>query len=88
MSDLDLICTVLGYGVEELLIPDPDKVSSGTREQKGPAATADASAGSPKVTPRRRDGRSLPRARWRAVVPPSCADCLAMGVCNRFRNRS
>ena len=62
LSDLDVICAVLGCGVEELLIPEPDKVSSGTREQEGPAASASASAGPPKVTPRRRGGRSLPPA--------------------------
>ena len=50
-----------GRGVEELLIPEPDKVSSG-KEQDGQAAVAASSAGPPKVTPRRRDGRSLPPA--------------------------
>jgi DNA-binding Xre family transcriptional regulator len=58
LSDLDVICAVLGCGVEELLIPEPDKVSQGT-EQDQPAA-ASAVAGPPPVTPRRRDGRSLP----------------------------
>ena len=57
LSDLDVICAVLGCGVEELLIPEPDKVSRGT-EQQGQAVAASASA----VTPRRRDGRSLPPA--------------------------
>jgi DNA-binding Xre family transcriptional regulator len=62
LSDLDVICAVLGCGVGELLIPEPGKVSSGTREQEGQAAAAAASAGPPKVTPRRHDGRSLPPA--------------------------
>jgi len=62
LSDLDVICAVLGCGVGELLIPEPGKVSSGTREREGQAAAASASAGPPKVTPRRRDGRSLPPA--------------------------
>jgi DNA-binding Xre family transcriptional regulator len=62
LSDLDMICAVLGCGVEELLIPEPDKVSSG-KEQEGQAAAAAASAvAPPAVTPRRRDGRSLPPA--------------------------
>ena len=61
LSDLDVICAVLGCGVGELLIPEPDKVSSG-REQEGQAAAASASAAPPPVTPRRRDGRSLPPA--------------------------
>jgi len=62
LSDLDVICAVLGCGVEELLIPEPGKASSGTREREGQAAAASVSAGPPKVTPRRRDGRSLPPA--------------------------
>ena len=59
LSDLDVICAVLGCGVEELLIPEPDKVSSG-REQEGQAAAASSASGPSAVTPRRRDGRSLP----------------------------
>jgi len=61
LSDLDVICAVLGCGVEELLIPEPDKVSQSTEQQDHPAA-ASATAGPPPVTPRRRDGRSLPPA--------------------------
>jgi len=61
LSDLDVICAVLGCGVEELLVPEPEKVSAG-KEQESKAAAASASAGPPKVTPRRRDGRSLPPA--------------------------
>jgi DNA-binding Xre family transcriptional regulator len=59
LSDLDVICAVLGCGVEELLIPEPEKVSAGG-EQENQAVAAAASEGPPKVTPRRRDGRSLP----------------------------
>jgi DNA-binding Xre family transcriptional regulator len=59
LSDLDVICAVLGCGVEELLIPEPDKVSSGKDQEDQPAAST---AGPPAVTPRRRDGRSLPPA--------------------------
>jgi DNA-binding Xre family transcriptional regulator len=60
LSDLDVICAVLGCGVEELLIPEPGKVGRG-KEQEDQAA-ASAAAGPPPVTPRRRDGRSLPPA--------------------------
>jgi DNA-binding Xre family transcriptional regulator len=60
LSDLDVICAVLGCGVEELLIPEPDKVSRGTEQDQ--AAAASSAAGPPPVTPRRRDGRSLPPA--------------------------
>ena len=61
LSDLDVICAVVGCGVEELLIPEPDKVSS-VKEQEGQAAAAASAAAPPAVTPRRRDGRSLPPA--------------------------
>ena len=61
LSDLDVICAVLGCGVGELLVPEPEKVSVG-KEQESKAAAASASAGPPKVAPRRRDGRSLPPA--------------------------
>ena len=60
-KEQSLLMRVLGCGVEELLIPEPDKVSSGKQEDSQ-AAVASASAGPPTVTPRRRDGRSLPPA--------------------------
>jgi DNA-binding Xre family transcriptional regulator len=61
LSDLDVICAVLGCGAGELLIPEPDKVTP-AEEQESQAVAASGSAGPPKVTPRRRDGRSLPHA--------------------------
>jgi DNA-binding Xre family transcriptional regulator len=61
LSDLDVICAVLGCGIGELLIPEPEKVSSG-EEQEAPAAAGASAAGPPAVIPRRRDGRSLPPA--------------------------
>ena len=60
LSDLDVICAVLGCEVGELLISEPEKVSP-AKEQEGQAGAASA-AGPPAVTPRRRDGRSLPPA--------------------------
>ena len=45
----------------DLLIPEPGKVSSG-KEQEGQPAAAASAAAPPAVTPRRRDGRSLPPA--------------------------
>jgi DNA-binding Xre family transcriptional regulator len=60
LSDLDVICAVLDCGVGELLIPEPHKVRR-AGEQDQPAAASSA-AGPPPVTPRRRDGRSLPPA--------------------------
>ena len=62
LSDLDVICAVLGCGVEELLIPEPDKVTraGGNRQDPPAAASSASSTAGPAVTPRRRDGRSLP----------------------------
>ena len=61
LSDLDVICAVLGCEVEELLISEPDKVSRG-QGAGGPGRRRISGAGPPAVTPRRRDGRSLPPA--------------------------
>jgi DNA-binding Xre family transcriptional regulator len=60
LSDLDVICAVLDCGVEELLIPEPHTVRRAGEQQDQPAAAS--SAAGPPVTPRRRDGRSLPPA--------------------------
>ena len=61
LSDLDVICAVLGCGVEELLIPEPELVKRAGERQDQPAV-ASSSPGGPPVTPRHRDGRSLPPA--------------------------
>ena len=61
LSDLDVICAVLGCGVEELLIPQPELVKRIGERQDQPAV-ASSSQGGPPVTPKRRDGRSLPPA--------------------------
>jgi DNA-binding Xre family transcriptional regulator len=61
LSDLDVICAVLGCGVEELLIPQPELVNRAGERQDQPAV-ASSPPGGPPVTPRRRDGRSLPPA--------------------------
>ena len=59
LDELDVICVVLGCGVEELLLPEPGTVTRpGEQEQHQQAAAA----GGPAITPRRRDGRSLPPA--------------------------
>ena len=68
LADLDVICAVLGCGVDELLTPEPDKVQPPTEGEHGghgqPAAASPGSVGSarPPVMPKRRDGRSLPPA--------------------------
>jgi DNA-binding Xre family transcriptional regulator len=59
LSDLDVICAVLNCGPEELLLPEPNAVQRPTREESAQEAAA-ASGGPPRVTPKRKDGRSLP----------------------------
>lgn len=57
LRDLDVICAVLGCGVEELLIPEPDTVTAPR------SATEDTSAAVGEVrlvVPRGRTWRSLP----------------------------
>ena len=61
LDDLDVICAVVGCGVEELLIAEPGKITRPDGGQPGEQAAASPQA-RPAVTPRRRDGRSLPPA--------------------------
>ena len=61
LSDLDVICAVVGCGVEELLIAEPGKIGqAGEQDDEQPAASSPQAG--PAVTPRRHDGRSLPPA--------------------------
>ncbi|MEV0705896.1 helix-turn-helix transcriptional regulator [Saccharopolyspora sp. NPDC050389] len=57
LDDLDVICAVLGCEVGELLIPEPDQVR---RPQGEETPQAVGGTDTPAVTPKRRDGRSLP----------------------------
>lgn len=58
LADLDVICAVLGCGVEELLIPEPDKVQ---RRDDSRTKEAKAVGGASRFRPQRpRNGRSLP----------------------------
>lgn len=59
LDDLNVICAVLGCGVDELLIPEPDKVR---RVDDGQDQQVTAASGGPPVVPKRKDGRSLPPA--------------------------
>ena len=63
LSDLDVICAVVGCGVEELLIAEPAETArtAGGRQEAAVSSRPFGQAGPP-VTPRRRDGRSLPPA--------------------------
>lgn len=55
LDDLDVICAVLGCGIEEVLIPELDKV-----KRPGQATETKTGTGGLVVTPQRRDRRSLP----------------------------
>lgn len=59
LEDLDVICAVLGCEIGEVLIPEPAMVNRPTSDET-PAAATGGSAGAAGVTPKRRDGRSLP----------------------------
>lgn len=59
LDDLDVICAVLGCGVADVLIPEPDKVTRPAAEQTPQQAAVGTMI---VVAPRRRDGRSLPPA--------------------------
>jgi DNA-binding Xre family transcriptional regulator len=62
LSDLDVICVVLGCQIDELLIPEPDTVARPARDDEQAQQATASSAGTHTVTPKRRDGRSLPPA--------------------------
>jgi DNA-binding Xre family transcriptional regulator len=62
LDDLDVICAVVGCGVEELLIAEPGKHAKPAVNHQPGQQAAVPSPGGPAVTPRRRDGRSLPPA--------------------------
>jgi DNA-binding Xre family transcriptional regulator len=63
LDDLDVICAVLGCGVEELLIAEPAQNTSAADARQQTAVSAQSSGQArPPVTPKRRDGRSLPPA--------------------------
>ncbi len=57
LDELDVICAVLGCGVEELLLPEPETVPQ--PEPAGGEQAAAVAKARP-VTPRPRGGRSLP----------------------------
>jgi DNA-binding Xre family transcriptional regulator len=63
LDDLDVICAVLGCGVQELLITEPVEVpvaGDQPHNQRQSEQAASAARAVPSVTPKRRDGRVLP----------------------------
>jgi DNA-binding Xre family transcriptional regulator len=61
LDDLDIICGVLDCEIGDLLIPEPNKAKRQLGDEQMPAVGA-AGGPAPTVTPKRRDGRSLPPA--------------------------
>jgi len=62
LDDLDVLCAVVGCGVEELLIAEPGTISRPAAGQQDQQPAASSRPRTRPVTPRRRDGRSLPPA--------------------------
>jgi DNA-binding Xre family transcriptional regulator len=60
LDDLDVICAVIGCGVQELLIAEPVEVAMADDQHNQQAASSARAV--PQVTPKRRDGRVLPPA--------------------------
>lgn len=61
LDDLDVICAVLDCSVDEILLTEPDKVQP-VSDRNGDEAKAVGANSPGSVTPKRRDGRSLPPA--------------------------
>ena len=57
LHDLDVICAVLGCGVDELLIPEPNTVAQPIPAAEDRTVTVGEAR---TVTPRARTGRSMP----------------------------
>jgi DNA-binding Xre family transcriptional regulator len=57
LGELDVICAVLGCGVDELLIPELDTVADPTSAAEDRTVAV---SGARTVTPRARTGRSMP----------------------------
>ncbi|HEY0696016.1 MAG TPA: helix-turn-helix transcriptional regulator [Kribbella sp.] len=57
LDELDVICTVLGCGVDELLIPEPETVAEPRRSNEDETTAVGQDR---PVTPRAKAGRSLP----------------------------
>lgn len=57
LHDLDVLCAVLGCGIDELLIAEPDTIAASKPSAEGETAVIGEARA---VTPRARSGRSLP----------------------------
>ncbi|MEV6678546.1 helix-turn-helix transcriptional regulator [Streptomyces erythrochromogenes] len=60
LGDLDVLCAVLGCGVGDLLIPEPDKVPTAGGQNETLVKAAGERIPGQRPVPRRRDGRRLP----------------------------
>ena len=82
LDDLDIICAVLGCGVEELLITEPATITRPASDQHGQQAAAPSpgQAARHPQAPRRAlaPARVMP-GRTRPAPASSCPDCLSWG---------
>jgi DNA-binding Xre family transcriptional regulator len=62
LDDLDVLCAVVGCGVEELLIAEPAKIGRAGGDQPDQQPAVPSRARRRPARPGRRDGRSLPPA--------------------------
>jgi DNA-binding Xre family transcriptional regulator len=60
LDDLDVLCAVVGCGVEELLIAEPAKIGRAGGDQPDQQPAVPSRAGRSPARPGRRVGRSLP----------------------------
>src|SRR3981189_797180 len=60
LDDLDVICAVVGCGVEEPLSAEAAKAAGPGEQRAGQVAAVSGAPTGPLVTPKRRDGRSPP----------------------------
>lgn len=61
-SDLDALCAVLGCAIGDIMIPEPEAFPLPSSETEQKVVNAVTGPEHRRVTPRRRDGRSLPPA--------------------------
>ncbi|MGP3684629.1 helix-turn-helix domain-containing protein [Streptomyces sp. IBSNAI002] len=60
LADLDVLCAVLGCGIGDLLIPEPEKVPATGGQKEAVVRAAGERFPGQRPVPRQRDGRTLP----------------------------
>ena len=96
-AELDVICAVLGCGVEELLLPEPGKSLYARTAPRNMAPAGRCPGGRRRLDHAQAPRRPVPAAalRWSRSQEPdprpgprSCTDCLAWGVMEQIRCRA